>query len=173
MNLLFPFTASLLATLIIPIFTPSLRLFFFAPFLVIFVYKNKLSSSLWMAFFSGLFLDLLTTGNRLGLLTLNITLATLLLCQLKPYFFEDRLSTIPLMTFFFGAGAACLKLCLDAIFQFPPPFSGNFLSFSWALSDLVVMPACDALCALFFSLFWNALRSFPAIFLRNYDKTTG
>lgn len=137
------FATSLLATLLVPV-----RLFFFVPFLVLFIYKNNVSTSLWMAFLCGLVLDFLTPGNRLGLISLNFTLATLLLFQLKQYFFVDRMSTLPLMTFLFGAFAACLQLLLEGIFQGNLRFSASYVT--W---DIILMPVCDALFALLATVF--------------------
>jgi cell shape-determining protein MreD len=145
----FPF---FLATLFAPLLAPSLRLLFFAPYLIQFLYKNNLQASMWMAFICGLILDLLTAGNRLGLLTLNLTLTLFLLYPLKAYFFADRLSTLPIMTFLFSALAAFLQLFLEAIFQGSIPLSKTLFSKNWLLSDLILSPAYDALFA--FCLIW-------------------
>lgn len=136
-------TAASLATLTSPVMVPSLHLLYFAPFLIYFIYQHKLSQTLWMAMFCGLFLDLLGAGNRLGLIALNFTLSAYMVYQFKRYFFADRLSTLPIMTFIFSSTAGCLQAILNALFQ-----RGNII-FSWDsfFSDMIVMPTCDALLA--------------------------
>lgn len=127
---------------------PNLRLTFFAPFLILMIYRKSIVPSLWIAFLCGLFLDLLATGMRLGLFALNYTLTILLLFQFKRYFFADRLSTLPLMTYFFAMTSTTLQALLQAIFE-----RGNLLSWHWIITDLIALPLCDALfCFCFFAL---------------------
>ncbi len=142
-----------LMTLYSSVLFPSLRLLFFAPYLILFLYKNNLSKSLWMAFCCGLILDLLTTGNRVGLFALNFTLTLLFLYRLKSYFFRDRLSTLPIMTFLFSATAAFLQLFLEGIFQ---GATALHISRQWLLSDLIQAPFCDAFFALILLLISKA-----------------
>lgn len=143
---MFFFFASFIATLAAPIFIPSFRLFFFAPCLVLMLYKKELVVYLWMAFLAGLILDLLTAGNRMGILALNYTLTAFFISQFKPYFFADRLSTLPILTFLFSASSACFQLLLEAI------FSGEIaISIAYITWDMFLIPILDALFALVIS----------------------
>ncbi|MCE5316289.1 MAG: rod shape-determining protein MreD [Parachlamydia sp.] len=136
-----------LATLVIPIVLPSLRLLYCAPFLIYVIYERKLSQILWIALFLGLFMDLFSSGTRIGFFALTFLLAALFVSQFKLYFFKDRLSTLPLMTFLFSATLSILQVTLSFLFQrdsasYPISFSGN-----WIWWNVIAMPACDALFA--------------------------
>ena len=147
------FIASCLATIAAPILFPALRLFFFAPFIVSIIQKRELSFCLWTAFSCGFLLDTLASGTRLGLISLDFTLSTLLIYQLKRYFFCDHLNTFPLLTFAFASTATCLQAFLEAFFHHVNTFNLN-----WIFSDLILMPALDALFAFLLLIVMQSLK---------------
>ena len=131
--------------MILPNFFPSLKLFFFVPFLIIVFYKKPLVSALWLSLFCGLFVDLVGDQQYLGLYSLNYCLCTLLLYPQKRHFFRDKVTTIPLMTFFFSVVSTLIQVFLVYSFEIGIP-----LSWKWVGTDLLAMPALDALYGYFF-----------------------
>lgn len=145
-NLKLIFLACCLFTLIFPSLFPHVHLLYFAPFLVIALYQKSLAACLWYAALCGLSIDLLSDGNRLGFYALNYSLTTLLLFPQRKNFFSDSISTLPLMSFLFSA--------LSTVVEIASRFSMGTLptlSLQWAFTDLIAMPAADALFA--FALF--------------------
>ncbi|NGX58738.1 MAG: hypothetical protein K940chlam3_01646 [Chlamydiae bacterium] len=155
------FTAFLFALVPILFLTPwfpQWKLTYFAPFLVITFYKKPLETCLWLGLISGLIMDLLSSQHHLGIHALNYCLTISLLYSQKQYFFEDSLSTIPIMTFFFAVISTILQVPLYALFE-----KGIPLSQDWIIKDLLVMPLIDAL----YGFIWFTL---PAIFLPRNPK---
>jgi rod shape-determining protein MreD len=148
------FSFSLAATLFVPVLFPGLHLFFFVPFLIMAYYRRSLTASLWLSLLCGLLLDLIAFDQRLGLHALNYCLTTYILYRQKQNFFEDSLTTIPILTVIFSAISTLLQVVLLFIFE-----NGLPLSLGWAATDLVVMPLCDGLYGLL-------CFSFPLIGLR-------
>lgn len=142
MNLLFLFAYICGLTLTLPLLFPSLRLFYFSPFLVFCFYRNSFSSCLWWALLCGLIVDLLSNQTRLGTYALNYCLTTAFLYGYKQHFFEDRLSTLPVMTFCFAILSTAIQVGI--LYGFGKPFT---LSWEWIKSDLFWMPLQDALYA--------------------------
>ena len=105
--------------------------------------RTSLLTSLWLAFLSGLIIDLLSAELRFGTYALNYSLATLILYNQKRHFFEDKpLSPLPLFTLFFFSLSR----------HSSSSSSSKEVVFTWklALTDLCVMPLCDALFTHFF-----------------------
>jgi rod shape-determining protein MreD len=117
--------------MIIPIFFPSLYLLYFAPFLILSFYRYSLPHCLWWAFTCGLIIDLLSSQTPLGTYTINYCFTTICLYRYKFLFFEDRLSTLPVMTFCFATLSTLIQAGL--IYFIGMSFS---LSWQWVLSDL-------------------------------------
>lgn len=134
---------SLIATLFGPIFFPKLHLFYFVPYLVICLYQHTRLAVLWRAYFCGIFLDLLSSNPILGLSSLNYSLVSWLLYKQTRNFFDDKLSTLPLMTFLFSFLSTLVSLVLSLFFGHS--FS---LNWTWVASDLVGMSFVDSLYAL-------------------------
>ena len=138
--MLIPFFLSLFYAILGTVLFPSLRLIAFAPFLSLAFMRTSLISSLWLAFLSGLIIDLLSAELRFGTYALNYSLTTLILYNQKRHFFEDKPLSLSLFTLFFSLISTLLQLLLF-----------KEVTFTWklALTDLFVMPLCDALYALF------------------------
>lgn len=139
----FPFVIVL--TLFLPALIPNIHLLFFAPALIILYYKKPLVFCLWVSLFCGLLLDLLAGQHRLGLHAINYCLVTGLLYQQKRNFFEDSLTTLPIMTFFFAVLSTTIQVVLLYIFE-----TGIAVSWEWVGIDLLIMPLFDAFYAFFF-----------------------
>lgn len=141
-NLTYAFLSCLLLTILMPVVTPSVRLMYFAPFLILLFYQKSLSYCLWISFFCGFIIDLLSVQPPFGFYACNYTLATAIIYNQKRNFFADHLSTLPIMTFLYS----CIATLLEVIFinVFGMRIS---LGLHWIFSDLLVMPACDALFA--------------------------
>lgn len=122
-----PFLFSLLPAALLP----SLKLFTFAPFLIIVLYKKPLLSALWIALGVGLLQDLFSGSEKLGTWAVAYTASLYLLSPLKRSFFEDSITTLPILTYLYSL---LLTLCM--------------LTFSF--SDLIIYPLFDALFALLF-----------------------
>lgn len=148
------FLFAAIPALVFPVFIPSLRLVFFAPFLVLMFYKKPFTQCLWLAFGCGLFMDLLAPYPRLGVLALTYCLASIGVYRAKARFFEDSSISLPIMTFFFVVISTIFELFLLKLFT-----SGPTLSLRWIITDLLMLPLVDAL----YAWIWFAL---PAHLLR-------
>ena len=135
----FGFILSLILTLAFPAIAPSCKLNFFAPFLAMSFYKNSFQGSLGWSAASGLVMDLLSSHSHLGLHALNYVLATSVMYPQKQNFFQEKLSTIPSLTFLFSAISTAIQASLLYIFE-----TGIRVSFTWAATDLIAYPGLDA-----------------------------
>lgn len=138
-KILLAFLLSTLLLITLPILSPLFRLTFYAPLLIIVYYKKSFISSLWIALICGIIMDLLTTPSAIGTYAFNYCLTTAILYSQKRNFFEDSYSTLPVMTFLFVIISTVTLILSMEIFGKSIP-----LSFSWALSDLFLMPLVDA-----------------------------
>lgn len=137
------FLIALAATIFFPIFLPSVHLLFFLPYFVGCCYRLTRLQSTMRAFCCGLIIDFLSSASRFGLYTLASTFAVLLCYGFRQQFFEEKLSTLPLMTFIFSI---CFS-ALDAILSLT--LSSDFvLCGRWLFTDLFEMAIGDALYAL-------------------------
>lgn len=150
-------------TLFSQIISPSLRLIFFAPFLIIVYYQKSYLSALNYSLMCGLIIDLFTSPVRFGLTALNYTLTTAFIYRQRKNLFADSLMTLPLMTYFFAVLSSVIQVIL--LFIFSKPLS---LSFSFFFSEILIMPAFDAL----FAFCWFIV---PHVFIRsrNHQYHTG
>lgn len=157
--------------LLLPIFLPSLHLIFFAPFLVLCFYRCSLLNCLWWSLSCGFIIDLLSTQTRLGIYATIYCLVTIFLYRYKFYFFEDRLSTLPVMTF----GFTCLSTLIQTalFYAIGQPF---FLSWEWMITDLIFIPLQNAFYAGFAFILppWvlSSLRKPSSSFRRSKRKKT-
>lgn len=131
---------SLFAQLFFPVFFPGIPFFYFAPFLVIVFYKKEFQAALKIAFFCGLFLDLLYSNLRLGLYAANFFFTVWVLYDKKKHFFEESLTTIPLMTFLFSLVSFFFQIFLLKIFD----RTNSYLSFA-LFQDIFFMALLDAI----------------------------
>lgn len=113
--------------LIFPAIISSISFHYFAPAIVVAIYKMRPIRALWFALLSGLALDLFDNSLKFGLQSLNHTLAAAVLLRFKSYFFSDTLSTLPIMSALFG----CFSTLFFTLFLYlnERPFS---------LSELII-----------------------------------
>ena len=137
-------------TLFSQILEPSFRLTFFAPFLIIIFYQTSFLSSLYFALLAGLIIDIFSSPLRFGVYALNYTITTAFLYGQTKNYFADSLMTLPIMTFLFAVVSTILQICLLIVFSKVPN-----ISIAWFFSDLLVMPAVDAV----FAFCWFILGS--------------
>lgn len=133
------FFLSLLLTLGMPSIFPMIRLFFFAPVLIIAMYRYSLISTLWLGLFCGLILDLLSSSSRLGIYSMSFYIALVLLYPQKKNFFADSLSTLSIMTFAFSSISTIAAALILYIVDIDNIFSWRFI-----LCDVFLMPLADA-----------------------------
>lgn len=126
---------------------PEIHILYFAPYLVLSFYKNSRFASLWRAIGCGIIVDLLSSHPHFGLTALNYCLVSWILYGQRWNFFDDKPSTLPLMTLFFSVLSSLTGLILSFFFEGPFP-----LSLNWVATDLIGMPLFDAAYAFLFSL---------------------
>lgn len=120
---------------ILPLLFSSLHLVYFAPFLVLALYRCPLNHALWWSLGCGLILDLYSAQTRLGIYALNYCLTTLTLYGYKTHFFEDRLSTLPVMSLCYSCLSNFIQSCLLLIIGNPFHFS-----WEWVQADIFSIP---------------------------------
>jgi len=140
--LFFPFAAALFMALFRTAFLPHVHLMAFAPFLAIVYQRKRFNQAIWIAFGSGIIMDLITSQSRLGLFTINFLLTTFCLYRQKRHFFEDHLFTLSLFTFFISALSTFIQFILLSMFDHPPKCSIRFIC-----TEFMLMPLFDALYA--------------------------
>lgn len=147
-NLWWVFGVCLSLSILVPSVSPKLRILFFAPFLILAIYQHSLTVCLWLAFFCGVILDLLSSSSRLGIEAIAFCLSILILHSQRRNFFADSFSTLPMMTFLFSL----LSTAIGAVLLYAIEMH-NIISFRWMLTDLLIMPTIDALYAFFLFIF--------------------
>jgi len=127
-----------IAILICPPLLPWLRLHFFMPLLVISFYCQRYHKSLVTATICGAVMDLLAAGGTLGLHALSYCVSAWLLYPQKRHFFEDKFSTLPLMTLILSVLNTLIHGVLLAVFDQAIPFT-----LPWIATDLLLLPLAD------------------------------
>ncbi len=140
--------------LFLPLFLPSLRLTYFAPYLVVVCYYRPLFNALWHGAACGLLIDLFSSSTPFGVTSLTYVFSTAFLYSQTRHFFEDKSSTLPVMTSFFAVLSTGLQALLLGFFG-----CGTIFCWRWVTTDLVFMPLLDAAYAfLWFSLPFHLIR---------------
>lgn len=138
----FLYTAFL--SLILPIFIPSWPHLYFVPFLVHCFYRSTLLTSLRWSLICGLIVDLFSAETRLGMFAFNYCATTLLLYRYKLHFFEDRMSTLSVMTFNYSCLFTLFHLIIFFLIQKPVSLSWN-----WLFNNFFLVPFQVSIYALF------------------------
>ncbi|MGE5196438.1 MAG: rod shape-determining protein MreD [Anaerolineae bacterium] len=142
-----PFLLALFATLFGHIFF-QMHLMTFVPFLALTIIRKSLLFSLWIAFLSGLVLDLLGSELRLGFFALNYSLTTLLTYRQKKHFFEDKAFSLVLFSLILSCTSTAIQAILFNIFGAKVLDAKVLFSWKFILTELVLMSFLDALYAL-------------------------
>lgn len=145
---------------------PSFRPLFFAPYLIIVIYKFPLSQGLLKAIFCGLLIDSLSSLPYFGLTSLCFVLSITLTCTQKYNFFEDKYSTLPLLTAFFSVCYTLIEMGAYAL------FGGKVsISWRWVFTDVLGGAFFDAVYALvFFVIPFRLSKKFQKRWRRKWRK---
>lgn len=123
------------------ILLPRLSLFAFAPYLALGILRCEKGAALWLCAAAGALADLFS-DDPMGLHALNYTITASLLFRMKKHFLYDQPFHLALFTAVVSAVSTALQLILLFLFDRRVPFDGR-----WVFSDLIGMPALDALYA--------------------------
>lgn len=137
------FSLALFLTLLNPLFFPFLKLNFFAPYLVLLLYKKTKLFALWHALLIGFIIDLLSATTPFGFWSANYMITLFILTHLKRFFFEDKFLTLPLLTLFFSCISTLLFTFSTQLF-----FYKIHITPLWLFSDFIAYPIFDSLYAL-------------------------
>lgn len=141
-NLPFAFTLCMGLFLTLPLLFPHLKLFFFAPFIVVLIYQKSKGVSCCIALLTGLVLDLFSIHESIPFYAINTCLTVFLLYDQRQHFFGDSVSTLPIMVYFFGVLSSLLQgVLIETLGSHP------HLSLHWIAFDVVLFPLADALFA--------------------------
>ncbi len=149
------FIFSLLCHLLTPLVFPLVKLSYFSPFIVLALYKKNQTQFLNYCLIAGFILDLLST-TPFGFWTINYLVCGWLLLYIKPFFFQDKLMTLPLVTLLFSQISTLFYALATHLF-----FQKFNLNIYWIMTDLVVYPIFDAIFAV-------AAYTFPMRFLKKW-----
>lgn len=136
------FFIALLANLLVPSFYPGLKLYFFAPFLIITYYQLNQMKALWLSLACGTIVDCLSVNPFFGLHACVYFLSTFSLYSQKKHFYAYRMSTLPLMTALFSITATLLFLFSASVLE-----GRELLSVVLIYTDLILMPGIDGVYA--------------------------
>jgi rod shape-determining protein MreD len=131
-----------LYTLVIPTWWLPWRFNAFLSVLVIATYTLTPIYTLWMATVSGFILDLLAGPYPMGLHAISFSITTTVLIRLKNYFFDDSLSTLPLLVALASMLSTCVLILGLAVSNQLPPLSSELILF-----DCIIMACYDAILA--------------------------
>lgn len=142
---LFLYTLTLMITL--SALFPYLHILYFAPFIVFTIYRRPKIASIWIGLVCGLAIDLFSAQTRFGVYALNYTLTTWTLYKIQHYFFEDSLTTIPIMTLFFVWFSAIYQVFFLYAFD-----SISLFSWIWLKVEFIKYPLYSVLYSCIFFL---------------------
>jgi len=163
MNLFFLFGFSCCLANILPLFFLSLLLLYFSPFFFIALYRCPLNQALWWSLGCGLVFDLYASQTKLGIYALNYCLSTFFLYGYKTHFFEDRLSTLPVMIFIYCFLSQLIQGAL--LLAIGKPFH---YSWEWLRTDLFYIPLQTSLYG--FLVFRGSLIIYKSLYLRLFSR---
>lgn len=137
------FWVSFLSTLLGPALFSKCHLLYFSPYLILSCYKFSLYGTLYRSLGCGVLVDLLSSTPYFGLSSVNYCLVSFVFHGRTRNFFEDKLSTLPLMTSLFSLLSTLFFVILA------PCFGQKItLCWKWGFTDLMAMSLFDALFAL-------------------------
>lgn len=140
MNFFLLFIYSACLAVLLPLFFPYWHPLYFAPFLALCFYSYSLAGCLWWSLICGFVVDLFSAETRLGICAMNYCATTLFLYRYQFHFFEDRLSTLPTISFSFTLLSTLIQIGIFTVIS--KPFS---LSWEWLFTDLLIIPLQVAL----------------------------
>jgi hypothetical protein len=135
----------------------SLKLIYFAPFIVISFYNYSLIGTLWLSILCGFFSDILASGS-FGVITMSYLLCSFVLYRAKR-FFNDKPVNLSIFTSLYSVIFSIFNLLFLFIFD-----KAVIISLKWVLSDLIVMPFFDGI----YAFFWFSL---PFLVIEKIKRT--
>lgn len=149
------FLIAFVPTMVAPIFFPLVKLSYFIPLIVLFIYKKTTKQLFTYIFTIGLILDLLAAYTPFGFWIIVYAITSWIVLYLKPFFFEDKWLTFPILTLFFSQISTLIYALICYCF-----FKRSLFSILWLFTDLLAYPFFDALYAfVFFTLPLYFIRS--------------
>lgn len=139
---LFFYTSAL--ALLSPPFLSVLPPASFAPFLSICFYRCKLIAVLWWALACGLIVDLFSADTPIGTTAANYCVVSIVFYRYQFHFFEDRISTLSVLSFIFSFFSNFIKILTN--YFLGKPFL--LLSWGWLFDEFFIYPWQAALYAL-------------------------
>ncbi|MFT4554623.1 MAG: rod shape-determining protein MreD [Chlamydiales bacterium] len=121
---------------------PGIKLAFYAPLIVTCYYRLPFTLCLWVSFSCGLVLDLLSSSQMFGMHALNYCFSTVLIYARKQNFYDDSISTLPVLTAFFSVTSTLLQL----LFQYSLGLSFA-ITLKWIVTDVILMTLVDSVYA--------------------------
>lgn len=141
MPLRFAFLLAIFISCFSQAFAPYLPIMAFSPFLALACLRLRLIQTLWLALASGLCLDLLSSGNRLGIAIVSYILTILIVHRQRNHFFEDKVITFSLYGTLISSlttlWMTLITLCTE------PSFHSSWEFFA---IDLILLPCVDGVC---------------------------
>lgn len=124
-----------------PLFYPSLKLFFFSPFLAYALLRCSYPNLIWTCILCGSVQDLFSHLS-FGMTPLALTLTVSMIRFSLPPFFIEKASSLPLLTFLISFVYALVSFLLIGF-----SLSQSTFSFYWVVTDLLLLPLADSLYA--------------------------
>lgn len=118
---------------------PGIKLAFYAPLIVICFYRLPFILCLWVSLACGLLIDLLASTQMFGVHALNYCLSTALIYGRRQNFYNDSISTIPVLTALFSVSSTLLQLIF--LFSMDKSFT---LTWKWVATDIILMTLLDS-----------------------------
>lgn len=144
------FSGSLIFAICLPQLFPKVQIQYLIPYLIVGIYYRPLAFNLWHAAFCGCFLDLFSSEPRFGIHALSYTATLYMVTGLRRQFFEDKLSTLPILTLLFSSISTLIHTLLIAVACQMPTYLQNP---QWIMSDLCMMPVIDGV----YAFLWSAV----------------
>lgn len=135
---------ALVLSVVLPFINVSLSIFFFAPFLILAIYRLPKHLALYWALAAGLTIDLFSSYTRFGSYACCTVATTFIFYRMRYYLFEESLTTIGLMTYLFS-----ITLTLIQVFFFSITNGSMHLSWEWIKLNMVWYPFITTIYAFF------------------------
>ncbi len=148
MPLLFAFFLALLLSISLDALMPNLPLMAFTPFVALASLRYPLLKALWLTLIAGLCLDLLSSGERLGLFMSAYLLTVLLVSRYRTHFFENKILTFSL---YCAMISSLTTLWIALFFSMVEPRVN--LNLPFVATDLLLLPCLDGLVGFLFFIF--------------------
>ena len=138
---IYSFAISTLCSIFLSALFPHIKPIFYAPLLVISFFNTSFITSLWLSFFGGLIVDLLSS-THMGMHALIYALCVAIFYRQKKYF-KNTLINIVLFTILISFAYTLINSLLLFVFD-----KGINISFIWFITDFIGLPLLDGIYAI-------------------------